>query len=236
MDFLTRLAQRMTGELPAVQPRLASIFEPAAGPAAATSEGMETIVSPQSAGPALSGMFATHRGPAMTRGPVAALPGYQDASPSVGPPDSPASVTRRVVPSTSSRALAEAVDLPTSLTDVAPARTSIEAAPELAGPRRVVPVDIRPAGVGAAHPAPSGSRQRNGSTAPMRAEIQPMQSSVAVATPEGPATVHVHIGRVDVRAVMAATPASPPRQTPRPAPSHRSLEDYLSGGKGGSQP
>ncbi len=45
MDFLTRLAQRMTGELPVVRPRLPSLFESAAGPARALVESEETAIS-----------------------------------------------------------------------------------------------------------------------------------------------------------------------------------------------
>ena len=45
MDFLTRLAQRLTGELPAVQPRLPLLFEPTAGSARAAEEGGEMAIS-----------------------------------------------------------------------------------------------------------------------------------------------------------------------------------------------
>ena len=44
MDFLTRLAQRLTGELPAVQPRLPLLFEPTAGSARAVEEGGEMAI------------------------------------------------------------------------------------------------------------------------------------------------------------------------------------------------
>ena len=44
MDFLTRLAQRLTGELPAVQPRLPSLFESTAGSTRAVEEGGEMAI------------------------------------------------------------------------------------------------------------------------------------------------------------------------------------------------
>ncbi len=50
MDFLTRLAQRVTGELPTVQPRLPVRFEPTAGPRAVTWSEAPAEVAPIPAG------------------------------------------------------------------------------------------------------------------------------------------------------------------------------------------
>jgi hypothetical protein len=48
--------------------------------------------------------------------------------------------------------------------------------------------------------------------------------------PPEPPTVHVSIGRVDVRAIVAPPPARPPAPATRP-----SLEDYLRGRQGGAR-
>ena len=97
---------------------------------------------------------------------------------------------------------------------------SIRPAPQ---PRPALRVDARSAHAVAAGPQRSETRPPAGG--------QPIAEAVTVET--AAPTVHVHIGRIDVRAIM---PPAPPRPAARPAAPRSSLEDYLSGRKGGSQP
>jgi hypothetical protein len=124
------------------------------------------------------------------------------------------------------------------------ANTQVEAAPahehrpssqNLTAPQRIVQVEIRPAPVSAAHPPPSAAPQRRSTIAGQRhPAAQLTDASRSAESTPGPSTVHVHIGRVDVRAVMP--PAAPVKPAARPAAPRATLEDYLNGRKGGSQP
>ncbi len=78
-----------------------------------------------------------------------------------------------------------------------------------------------------AEPAPTGPEPRTQRRAPV-ARAGPRRKNAASPTPPpepGP-TVHVSIGRVEVRAVRAEPPAARPRRAARPAPLV-SLDDYL---------
>lgn len=69
------------------------------------------------------------------------------------------------------------------------------------------------------------------SPAPAPASSKPGESASQVL---GPApTIHVRIGRIDVRAAPAPASAAPPPA--RPAAKRTSLEDYLRGGSGGGR-
>jgi hypothetical protein len=232
MDFLTRLAQRITGEMPAVQPRLPLLFEPAAAIArsATALEEQETLLAPELAESTPATVPARHPMPA------AALPAPQGLLPSSEPFRAPLRVAEQVRPSPSFAA-DESRDIGSfsfAAPDAAPAHENRPPARDHAAPRRGVPVAIRPAAAPSAPRSPSADSRRGTIASPLNHSAQPGRAGGRTGDLPGPPTVHVHIGRVDVRAVMP--PAAPARPPARPAAPRTTLEDYLSGRKGGSQP
>ena len=229
MDFLTRLAQRLTGELPTVQPRLPLRFEPAAGIAqpAPFPEVESRLPAPeplravQAAGP------ATRPAPIQRAEiPEAVVQGDAPGRRSLSGAESarPAASSAADVNRNSS----------TSSFDTTPDPDRRPPPPNAQSPRRVR-VEIRPAAANRASlPPPADSRRSVAALGQMNAQAQQLHANGTTASSPPPATVHVHIGRVDVRAVMP--PAAPPRPAPQPAAPRATLEDYLSGRKGGSQP
>ena len=91
MDFLTRLAHRLTGDLPAVQPRLPLLFEPAAGPALAREQSGETAISAVREPEMLSTQpLSTRRTPT-----ASAPPTHRDAPSSLDPLRPPVNTPRQ---------------------------------------------------------------------------------------------------------------------------------------------
>jgi len=113
------------------------------------------------------------------------------------------------------------------------AHTILQPAAHLTPPRRAVPVLIRPAASTGTPPVSTAS-QRSAVARAMHDAAKPGQVGGTGEREPGPPAIHVHIGRVDVRAVMPS--AAPPRPAAPPAAPRATLEDYLSGRKGGSQP
>jgi hypothetical protein len=115
------------------------------------------------------------------------------------------------------------------------AHTILQPVPRLVSLRRAVPVVIRTAGSTATPPvSTSTASRRDAVTRPMHDAAAAGQVGGTGEHEPGPPAIHVHIGRVDVRAVLPS--AAPPRPTAPPAAPRATLEDYLSGRKGGSQP
>jgi hypothetical protein len=233
MDFLTRLAQRVTGELPAVQPRLPLLFEPAAGSARAVEESGELAISVVREREKLT------TSPRSTRlAPTAWAPAARrDAPPSLDPLHLPVNqpAQSRLSPSPAPPLLApeDTGDVSGGPSNETSDREIIQPASHLALPGRAVPVSIRPIAPTSAPPLSTASR-RGAVARDVHDERQPGQIARTDEHSQGPPTIHVHIGRVDVRAVMPS--AAAPRPTARPRAPRASLEDYLSGRKGGSQP
>jgi hypothetical protein len=233
MDFLTRLAQRMTGDLPAVQPRLPTRFEPAAGPRGRVAPG--GTIEAEMAAP--NPQPASHHGGATE--PLQPRPAppqevrliNSDAAALYPPPATIIDGALRAAlgglqenPVRPSEALSYQ-GTPTADRAAVPPLTplldgSIHPRPE---PRPALRVEAR-----LAHTVAAGS-QRSEARPPTGGH--PIAEAVAVET--AAPTVHVHIGRIDVRASM---PPPAPRPAARPAAPRSSLEDYLSGRKGGLQP
>jgi hypothetical protein len=212
--YLERLVGRHAGPS-AVRARVVSRFEgdlvgrPAGGdpwapegspPAIATASSMETAAPPRPLGAATS---AVPMAPANGRS-VGAM--ARDGIDTSRPP-------RRAAPS-----------MPSPATDVPrPERTDDPSGParhdapaRTRGPEgtTVVPVTIR-----RADPPAIGT--------PADGRARPSRRSPTV-VPSEPDVVHVHIGRVEVRAIVAAP--EPSRPAPRPArPAPLSLDRYLSG-------
>lgn len=233
MDFLTRLAQRLTGDLPRVQPRLPLLFEPAARPAPGLEQGGETAISGvrevgvQTAPPHSTRLATISPMPSARQmapesldplRPPVSMPAQAELSPYPAPPRLALEVTGDISGSPSHETMAREISQP---------------AAQLAPPRRAVKVTIRPAAATNAPPVSTVSR-RGAITFETPGKAKPGQVGTTDEHPQGPPTVHVHIGRIDVRAVMP--PTAPPRPAAPPAAPRSTLEDYLSGRKGGSQP
>ena len=232
MDFLTRLAQRLTGELPAVQPRLPLLYEPSTGSARAAEEGGEMAIS------ALHDPDKLTAPPRSTRlTPTAPPLARGDAPLRVEPlrPPVKTSAQARLSPTPAPPFLApeESRGVPAGPSGETLSLETIQTALHLAPPRRAVAVTIRPAASTGTPPHSTASRHSAVAQA-MHAEAEPGQAGRTDERELGPPAIHVHIGRVDVRAVMP--PAARPSPAAPPAAPRTTLEDYLSGRKGGSQP
>lgn len=233
MDFLTRLAQRLTGDLPAVQPRLPQRYEPAAGqPRAVEESEAMAIFGGREPEKLPAPLLSTQLAPA-----ASATPARRDAPSSLDPLRRPMRMPALAEPSPhpapTRLALEVAGDISGSTSHETTAREISQLTAQLAPPRRGVPVAIRPAAPTGAPPISTVSR-RGAVAQVMLDAAKPGQTGRTDEHPQGPTTVHVHIGRVDVRAVMP--PVTSPRPAPPPAAPRATLEDYLSGRKGGSQP
>jgi hypothetical protein len=234
MDFLTRLAQRVTGDLPAVQPRLPQLYEPAAGhPRVVEESGVKAISGGREPEKLPAPLLSTQLAPAASttsarrdtpsgldplRQPVR-MPALAEPSPHPAPTRLALEVVGEFSGDPSHDSMARAISQLTA---------------QLVPPRRGVPVTVRPAAARTGAPPLSTISRRSTASPEVHDQAQPRQVATANERTQGPATVHVHIGRVDVRAVM--TPAAPARPAPPPTAPRATLEDYLSGRKGGSQP
>lgn len=231
-DFLTRLAQRSIGAAPLIAPRLPSLFAPAEEPngnvadtAAAAAAGSAALVpaTPQS-------QAAGRTAPALGESPAdihspqrsAAAEAANASAPAARGDGTPHHVESTRVP------------------PVSAAQENAQVAPPLPAPvvsRLAVPPET-PATRGerdtpAAAPEPWAPllpqyEAKAESTAPFSAVTVPLADAGARTAP----TVHITIGRVEVRANI---PASPPAPRPRAASQPTlSLGDYLKRGAGAS--
>lgn len=218
--------------MPTVRPRLPFIFEPDKG------IGRSPATFGERAGRVASGpVESSPDGASMRRAqPAAALPAaaatvlttaphripLNAAEPARQPP--PPAATVGVAPTRS----------PSVAVDTSRAHEDRPQAPELAAPRRTAPVAIRPVIREATQPPRPTSSRRGTGTPSAEREAPAERAAGPNVEPPAPPTVHVHIGRVEVRAGMP--PATPSRSADRPTAPRTTLEDYLSGRKGGSQP
>ena len=226
MTFLSRLIARHRADAPAplpiLEPRLPSRFEPIA--LAAT--------LPEAAWDAGAPRHGETRAPA-TLSPAWVAPQSQErgeppegAVARLGAARAPLGAAPATAPAPVSRAMPDARSSPSLLADEEP----------------TAPPDRRSASDGpGSTPTPStgegqraagGPARRVRASGPAAVRASPRTVRAERGTPEarGGPTIHVTIGRVDVRAVM--TPAAP---SPRPTASVEtlSLEDYLRGRSGG---
>jgi hypothetical protein len=226
MDFLTRLAQRLTGEPPAVEPRLPQRFEPAGiAPQAAPPADEISFSAFERAAPSLAGVPAPH---AVPIGRISAQPdpgtSTQPSHPPIGMIESAGAEPPRATGDNR-----EFADPPP---DLIPG-THRRRPPQAPAPLKRAPVEVQPAAISRAQPAPAIGTRRD-ARGPLADRSQQRRSVSAFESGPTPPTVHVHIGRVEVRAMMPPAASSQPAARP-PAP-RPTLEDYLSGRKGGSQP
>jgi hypothetical protein len=227
MTFLTRLIARhragAPAPLPILEPRLPSRFEPVAFAATLREVAWDAGAFPH----------GETRGPA-TLSPAWVAPHSQERGEPpegtvarLGAARAPLGAAHGTAPAPVSRAMPDARSSPSPLADEEP----------------TTPPDRRSASDGpGSNPARATGEGRDGrpaapptiSTRPvLRPPVPPPRTVRAERdTPEarGGPTIHVTIGRVDVRAVM--TPVAP---SPRPTASAEtlSLEDYLRGRSGG---
>jgi hypothetical protein len=219
MSFLTRLIDRHGPDGPTsvrrLEPRLASRFEPvdiAAGPEEAERD------------PAIE----TSRG-AEARAPVARRP-WPRPSPHDGDPleiqESHVSARR---PALSAARATVASPPPATMAAASPTGSSPTVDPPPAPASRRPPVEADSSSRVVSTPSPR-SRRPVLEPVPDRRPAPPAAPAAAVErerpAPREQPTIHVSIGRVDVRAVVA--PAVPSAR-PAPAVPRLSLEDYLRG-------
>ena len=233
----------MTGEMPTVQPRLPLLFEPAAGFARSVAAPPEQVTraapelaerktraAPETAAQAPAAV------PVRRPRPAAALPAPTGVLPSIESLRHPlnADVSVRPAPARAADETQESAKASSDATPVHENRQPARGDDDLAAPRRGVPVEIRLATANATLPPSSAGTRRGAVAAPINDAARPGRTDGPNGDLPGPPVVHVHIGRVDVRAVIP--PAPPARPAARPAAPRPTLEDYLSGRKGGSQP
>ncbi|MET0827997.1 MAG: hypothetical protein ABWY26_00625 [Microbacterium sp.] len=219
--YLDRLAARSLGAPPAAAPRPRSLFEDATDAAPGPGAPLGAVPIPEAVAPSVPGgsppirPVATSALPSVAKASRAQsraekraeAPAERDTGPTEPMPEHTADGGARH-PSAAGDSQAEVAEGRS-----VPATASTAPAPDLAvaAPRATVdPVRVRPARAESA-----GARTEDAPPAP-------------VPEPAGPDVIHVTIGRVDVRASVAATPPAP---VPRSQPAEKvlSLHDYLRG-------
>ena len=222
MTFLATLLARHridhVASLPRLEPRIPSRFEP-----------VPDVAEPERAVPDL--VIDVVRDPEVATAPVrvhAAHPLRVDAEPleerdsHVGTLISALTAARATVAAPLVMTPPDPLATIASVVDTSPAARTHPARTETQD-------EIRAVGPRPEHPRkPSLEPRPERRSAPPAAPVARVERAPAV-TP----TVHVSIGRVEVRAIMAP-PATPPARPPSSA-SRPSLEDYLRGGPRGSR-
>jgi hypothetical protein len=235
MDFLTRLAQRLTGELPVVQPRLPLLFEPTAGSARAVEEGGEVAIPAAREPEELTPPPLSTRLAPTAPAPLAPRDAPLRLDPLRPPMNLPGLTELSPTPALPFLAPKEGRDISGGPSGETSAHTILQPASHLTPPRRAVPVLIRPAASTGTPPISTSTALRRSAVArAMHDAAKPGRVGGTGEREQGPPAIHVHIGRVDVRAVLPS--AAAPRPAAPPAAPRATLEDYLSGRKGGSQP
>lgn len=241
--YLRRLAELAVGEARRVEPRLPSRFEPLVELAPESEPWWDEVASEHLAGPALRGVpgrlpegeITPEVGPI----PLAARP------PALTPPRperAPAAPPDPALPPS-----APEQHEPPGPAQPAPARAATPGEQHLP----LVRVSLRGPGVPAQQPEPVPAERRpvverpttaapppvppvrGKPAAPAPAPYRPMAEAARRTWPERPPAVHVHIDRVEVRAVQ---PPVPPVVVAAPtlrATTGPDLEAYLAGGGGG---
>jgi hypothetical protein len=216
-----------------VQPRLPLRFEQVARleQPAASSDGPDAENSPGALALTKSAPVAPPA-PGTAPAPSGRLLTPQDIPPGIGPLQSPIKVTESVRPAPTSSVVVSRDSVAPSF-DVTP-ESGRRPSPRVLVTSRRVPVEITQASANSVQPPPTGFRRGTGAVGQMGDSLKPPDSDGANESSAGPSTIHVHIGRIDVRAITPS--AAPPRPAARPAVPRTTLADYLSGRKGGSQP
>jgi hypothetical protein len=209
--YLERLVGRHV-EPPAVRPRAVSRFEGNLVGGTVVPEGASPDVRP-----ATTTATSTQSDSPLGRSGDESI--ARPATPPIGRPNPPASVPvdvpLRAAAATTTDARRAAFASPPQRTDDPPTRSRDEAA------RAATPESptVSPVAIRRADPPEV--------TANPAVAVTPARRSAPLAPPE-PDVVHVHIGRVEVRAVVP--PKETPRATPRPArAAPLSLDRYLAG-------
>jgi hypothetical protein len=204
---------------PRLEPRLPSRFEPV--PGAADPEGVApdlVVEVPREAAAAMPGAPARPApAPPAAGGPVEA-----------GPP--PPGLLGAAVSAARATVEGPAMAPPGARPVTAPPpRVDTPSAPARPAPPADTSEPVSPGG-----PPVERARRTFLEPVPERRPAPPVASAVRIdrapSAPSGSTTIHVSIGRVDVRAIV--TPASAPARPPAPA-SGVSLEDYLQGRRPG---
>jgi hypothetical protein len=210
--YLQRLVERHTRERPSVRLRAPSRFE----------------------GELIGGLPEAEAEPAAPATPLVPFPASAPPSPRATPVEHPGahadtaeSVGRADRAVSPVKGRAAAADTPAQPPRAEPSPAGSAGTPTSPSPSAA---STRPARQRSAPDRASGTRPPAGPRLTRHDAISPPHTRRQVATTlsEEPDVVHVHIGRVEVRAVVAARePSRPVDRRPRPAPL--SLERYLSG-------
>jgi hypothetical protein len=237
-DFLTRLAQRSLGAAPLIAPRLPGLFTPLEESPAGNFA--DTITATDAAANSTHAVRAA--APRMTaRAEPASSEPRADVHPAQAPPVPPvpdaASAPAPAAPIDNTQARVDSPRVP--LVKAAPANGQA-ATPLLVTPPAPHPVAPLPPSISPRKPETAAATeerwspllpQRNTETAASPPAWRDGAAAGDAGTTPAP-TVHISIGRVEVRANIATPPAAPrPRAAREPA---LSLDDYLKRGGGAS--
>jgi hypothetical protein len=272
MSYLSKIAARAIEQPQPIRPRLASLFEPAAGPRVRSFEPAESGRSVTVSRTATRAEMESETIPAPHRQPRVQTREGTEAiqQPAILPENEPHPANAVADPAARIAVRAQATDIPNV------SAHTVERSPSPAvQPAERLPSDptaleqeqparerIRPATATTAHPrvieplviekepesSPSALRARETPAIQPKAPQGPTVKVTAAAItapapiaanelpePESLAPIQVTIGRVEVRAIMAAP--TPPPVARRSEPEHRalSLDDYLQQRKGASR-
>lgn len=229
-DFLTRLAQRSMGTAPLIAPRLPSLFAPVeesnshiADTAAVTNAAHNTtLVSTPLQSPAIGRTDHTFIEPcANSYPPQRPIP--PEAAPAASIDTTPLRVDSTLVPLVETAAQANAQTTPTLATPVAP-QPAAPLEPPIATRKQDTPTAAPESWL----PLLPQPKAESAAAFPAVADTS---AGADTGTPPAP-TVHITIGRVEVRANIA-TPRAAPRSRAASKPA-LSLGDYLKRGAGAS--
>lgn len=230
-DFLTRLAQRSMGAAPLIAPRLPSLFAPAEesnSNVADSTAGADITHRTMLVSPPVASSTAARNMHASIEPQPPVHQSHRSTGPEAALAPVPAARTESVAPRAEStlttlvQTVHERIQAAPQLDPVASCPTA--AAEPLLTPRKQ---DDR----AAAEPWKLLLPQRKAEPAAAFPAVADTPVSTDTGTPPAP-TVHITIGRVEVRANIATPPAAPrPRATTTPA---LSLGDYLKRGANAS--
>lgn len=243
-DFLTRLAQRSMGVAPLIAPRLPGLFAPveetqidnfattksvmSAGKTAVMTSATGAARNPTLVSPSVQPRTAAHADPATSESRSFVYPPHRPPEPEAANAPAPVAYIESISPRVASAHIplveTSQANFQTTAPLPAPAASHPVAAPEpLIAPRK----QETPA-VAAQQWLPLLPRRKADSVAPF-----PAMADTAMRADTGTApTVHITIGRVEVKANIATPTAAPrPRTASKPM---LSLGDFLKRGAGAS--
>jgi len=232
-DFLTRLAQRSMGAAPLIVPRLPSLFAPAEESPSGNVADTAAVT-----GAARNSTLASPPLPYRTTGRTD--PTTSEPRANIFSPQHPAAPEAAIAPAARSDSTPPRVESTLVPLVETAAQANAQTTQPLATPVTHHPTEsLEPSIAPRKQDAPAAAAeqwlpllpQRNAESATPFPVVADIPVGADTGTPPAP-TVHITIGRVEVRANIATPPAAPrPRAVSKPA---LSLGDYLKRGAGAS--